>query len=311
MEKLVSPLTRGDPDSALRWTCKSTYKLRDELKSQGYDVSHFTVGKLLRGLDYSLQAPRKTKEGGKHEDRDAQFNYINEQVEAFQELGWATISVDTKKKENVGNYTNKGREYQPKGCPEEVKVYDFIDKKKGKVAPYGIYDMGRNEGFVNVGISKDTAEFAVNSLRRWWHKMGNTIYGHTPAVLITADCGGSNGYRVKLWKVELQKLANELKKDIHVCHFPPGTSKWNKIEHRMFCHISENWRGRPLISKQAVVSLIGNTKTKKGLTIAAELDENLYEEGKKISDAQLAEVNLVKMDFHGEWNYIIKPSISA
>jgi hypothetical protein len=272
------------------------------LIGQGYKVSPPTVGKLLGELGYNLQAPCKTKEGGNHPDRDAQFNYINETVERFQKLGWARISVDSKKKENIGNYANKGREYQPKGNPEKVKVYDFIDKKLGKVAPYGIYDIERNEGFVNVGISCDTAEFAVNSIRRWWYKMGKAIYEHTPALLITADCGGSNGNRVRLWKVELQKLANELNKDIYVCHFPPGTSKWNKIEHRMFCHISQNWRGKPLISRQTVVNLIGNTKTKAGLKIRAELDGNIY-----TKDQELAKVNLVKAEFHGEWNYIIKP----
>ena len=307
LNKLVSPVTRGDSISALRWTSKSTYKLQEELQGQGYTVSHCSVGKLLRDSGYSLQSLRKTQEGGSHQDRNAQFNHINEQIEQFQKQGWATISVDTKKKENIGNYSNKGKEYQPKGKPGEVKVYDFIDKKKGKVSPYGIYDMGRNEGFVNVGISKDTAEFAVESIRKWWYKMGKPIYENTPALLITADCGGSNGYRVRLWKVELQKLADELKKEIYVCHFPPGTSKWNKIEHRMFCHISHNWRGRPLISRQTVVQLIGNTKTKMGLTIHAELDENIYEKGRKISDTQLAQVNLVKQQFHGEWNYIIKP----
>ena len=305
-EQLVSPVTRGDPESALRWTCKSTYKLRDQLRDQGYRVSHCSVGKLLWELGYSLQAPRKSREGGSHQDRNAQFEYLNGQVEAFQTRGWASLSVDAKKKENIGNFSNKGREYQPKGKPEEVNVYDFIDKEKGKVAPYGIYDIGRNEGFVNLGLSKDTAKFAVHSIRKWWYQMGQALYGNTPAFLITADCGGSNGNRIRLWKVELQKLANELKKDIYVCHFPPGTSKWNKIEHRMFCYISENWRGRPLISRQVVVQLIGNTTTKTGLTIRAELDENIYEKGCKISNEQLAEVNLVKQEFHGEWNYIIK-----
>lgn len=304
---MVSPLSRGDPECALRWTCKSTYKLRDELISQGCQVSPPTVSKLLKELGYSLQAPSKTEEGGNHPDRDAQFNYINGQARQFQESGQATISVDTKKKENIGNYANKGREYQPKGKPDRVNVYDFIDKKKGKAAPYGIYDMGRNEGFVNVGISSDTAEFAVNSIRKWWYKMGKALYGHTFALLITADCGGSNGNRVRLWKIELQKLADELKKDIYVCHLPPGTSKWNKIEHRMFCHISENWRGRALISRQAVVNLISNTTTETGLKIQAELDENIYQKGRKVSDRELAEVNLVKAEFHGEWNYSIKP----
>jgi hypothetical protein len=276
------------------------------LREQGYEVSADTVGRLLRDMDYSLQAPCKTQEGQSHQDRDAQFNYINEAVEEFQARGYPTISVDTKKKENIGNYRTNGREYHPKGEPEKVKVYDFIDKKKGKVAPYGIYDMGRNEGFVNVGISKDTAQFAVHSIRKWWYKMGQAIYADSDALLITADCGGSNGNRNKLWKVELQKLASELNKDIYVCHFPPGTSKWNKIEHRMFCHISNNWRGRPLISRQTVVQLIGNTTTTQGLCICADLDETEYIKGIKISDEQLSRVNLIHRDFHGEWNYIIK-----
>lgn len=303
----MSPITRGDPECTLRWTCKSTYKLQEELQRQGYRISAPTVGKLLKGLGYSLQAPSKTEEGGDDEDRDAQFNHINKKVTEFQSQGKAVISVDAKKKENIGNYSNKGREYQPKGQPERVKVYDFVDKEKGKVTPYGIYDSRRNEGFVNVGISSDTAEFAVNSIRKWWNEMGKSIYEDTPAILITADGGGSNGSRVRLWKIELQKLANELKKEIHVCHFPPGTSKWNKIEHKMFCYISGNWRGKPLTTRQVVVNLIGNTTTKTGLKIQAQLDENIYQKGKKISDAQLAKVNLVKDEFHGNWNYIIKP----
>ncbi len=307
MDKLVSPLTRGDPESPLRWTCKSTYKLQEELERQGHQVCPGTVGRLLKDLGYSLQAPSKTEEGGNQEDRDAQFNHINNKVSDFQLSGQPVISVDAKKKENIGNYANKGREYQLKGQPERVKVYDFIDKKKGKVTPYGIYDIDKNEGFVNVGISSDTAEFAVNSIRKWWNKKGKLIYKYSPAILITADGGGSNGSRVRLWKIELQKLANELRKEIHVCHFPPGTSKWNKIEHKMFCHISGNWRGKSLTSRQIVVNLIGNTTTKKGLKIYAELDENVYQKGIKISDRQLAEVNLIKADFHGNWNYIIMP----
>jgi hypothetical protein len=274
LEKLVEPLSRGDPESPLRWTCKSTYQLRDELMAQGYTISQPQVGKLLE-LEYSLQAPSKTQEGGSHPDRDAQFNYINEQVKAFQARGLPAISVDTKKKENIGNYANKGREYHKKGQPPQVKVYDFVDKKSGKVAPYGIYDMGKNEGFVNVGISHDTAEFAVNSIRTW--------------------------------KIELQKLADELDMNIHVCHFPPGTSKWNKIEHKMFCYITKNWRGRPLSSRETVVNLIGNTTTTKGLKIKAILDENVYEKGRKVTDEELAAVNIEYADFHGEWNYTIKP----
>lgn len=307
LDKLVSPLTRGDPESFLRWTCKSTYKLAEELERQGFQINRKTVGNLLKGLGYSLQAPSKTEEGGNHPDRDAQFHHINNKVSQFQKAGQPVISVDAKKKENIGNYANKGQEYQPKGKPDRVKVYDFPDKKKGKVTPYGIYDERRNEGFVNVGISSDTSEFAVNSIRKWWYKKGAVNYGNSPAILITADGGGSNGSTRKLWKIELQKLANELQKEIHVCHFPPGTSKWNKIEHKMFCYISGNWRGKALISRQVVVNLIGNTTTKKGLTIDAELDENTYQKGIKISDKQLAEINLVKDKFHGKWNYIIKP----
>lgn len=279
------------------------------MERQGYQICPRTVGRLLKDLGYSLQAPSKTEEGGNQEDRDAQFNHINNKVSDFQLSGQPVISVDAKKKENIGNYANKGREYQLKGQPERVKVYDFIDKKKGKVTPYGIYDTDRNEGFVNVGISSDTAEFAVNSIRKWWNKKGKSIYKYSPAILITADGGGSNGSRVRLWKIELQKLANELRKEIHVCHFPPGTSKWNKIEHKMFCHISGNWRGKSLTSRQIVVNLIGNTTTKKGLKIYAELDENIYQKGIKISDRKLAEVNLIKADFRGNWNYIITPML--
>lgn len=311
LDKLVSPLTRGDPESPLRWTCKSTYKLEEELKKQGYEISANTVGTLLKNLGYSLQAPSKSEEGGNHKDRDAQFQYINEKVSTFHQNNQPVLSVDAKKKENIGNYANKGKEYQPKGKPERVKVYDFPDKKKGKVTPYGIYDEQRDEGFVNVGISSDTAEFAVNSIRKWWYKKGQATYNNSPSILITADGGGSNGSRVRLWKTELQKLANELEKEIHVCHFPPGTSKWNKIEHKMFCHISSNWRGKPLISREVVVNLIGNTTTKTGLRIDAELDENIYEKGIKISDEQFAKVNLHKDDFHGNWNYIIKPSLNT
>ena len=311
LEKLVEPLSRGDPVSPLRWTSKSTYRLRDELVSQGYQISQPQVGKLLGELEYSLQAPRKNQEGGNHPDRDEQFNYINEQVQAFQQRRAPAISVDTKKKENIGNYGNKGREYHPKGQPSQVKVHDFVDKALGKVAPYGIYDLEKNEGFVNVGISHDTAEFAVNSIRNWWYEMGQPEYPQAAELLITADCGGSNGYRVRLWKIELQKLADELGLSIQVCHFPPGTSKWNKIEHKMFCYISENWRGRPLISRQTVVKLISHTTTRKGLKIKAKLDENVYDKGRKVTDEELAAVNIEHADFHGEWNYTIKPRNAA
>lgn len=308
LESLVEPFTRGDPDSPLRWTSKSTRRLRDELRRQGYTVSQPHVGKLLDDLGYSLQAPRKTEEGGTHPDRDAQFLSIHAQVYALYICGGPTISVDAKKKENIGNYRNAGREYQKKGQPVTVKVYDFVDKTLGKVVPYGIYDMGRNEGFVNVGVSADTAEFAVNSIRKWWETMGRTAYPYAPALLITADGGGSNSSRSRLWKVELQRLANELAMAIHVCHYPPGTSKWNKIEHRLFAYISKNWRGKPLISRDAVVHLISHTTTQQGLTIRAQLDEQVYEKGRKVSDEALAAVNIERATFHGEWNYIIHPS---
>ncbi len=307
LENLIEPLTRGDPESPLRWTCKSTYKLTEELVSKGYQISQRKVCDLLSELGYSLQSNRKTEEGGNHPDRNAQFEYINDLVKKFQQFGLPAISVDTKKKENIGNYGNKGQEYEKKGQPKKVKVYDFIDKKKGKVAPYGIYDLSKNEGFVNVGISSDTAQFAVNSIKSWWQEMGRENYPQATEILITADCGGSNGYRVRLWKIELQKLANKTGMTINVCHFPPGTSKWNKIEHKMFCQISKNWRGEPLITRETVVNLIGNTKTNKGLKIKAKLDENIYEKGKKITDEQLNAINLEKSEFHGEWNYKIKP----
>lgn len=307
LENLIEPLTRGDPESPLRWTCKSTYKLTRELLSKGYQISQRKVCDLLSELGYSLQSNRKTQEGSNHPDRNAQFEYINNLVKKFQQLGLPAISVDTKKKENIGNYGNKGQEYEKKGQPKKVKVYDFIDKKKGKVAPYGIYDLSKNEGFVNVGISSDTAQFAVNSIKSWWQEMGTQNYPQAKEILITADCGGSNGYRVRLWKIELQKLANKTGMTINVCHFPPGTSKWNKIEHKMFCQISKNWRGQPLITRETVVKLIGNTKTNKGLKIKAKLDENIYEKGKKITDEQLNAINLEKSEFHGEWNYKIKP----
>jgi len=308
LEKLVDPVTRGDPESPLRWTCKSTYQLKDELISKGYQISQPQVGKLLGELGYSLQSTRKTEEGGEHYDRDDQFRYINDKVIYFQNLGLPAISIDTKKKENIGNYENKGKEYHRKGQPERVKVYDFIDKELGKVAPYGIYDIGKNIGFVNVGISSDTAEFAVNSIRSWWYEMGISDYPNAEEFLITADCGGSNSNRTRLWKTELQKLVDELGMNVSVCHFPPGTSKWNKIEHRMFCHITKNWRGKPLISRETVVNLIGNTRTKKGLQIMAKLDENIYEKGIKITDTELESVNVERSGFHGEWNYKIKMS---
>ena len=307
LDALVDPATRGDPQSPLRWTCKSTPRLTAELKGRGHAVSRRTVCSLLAQLGYSLQSTRKTREGGKHPDRDAQFHHIASKVSQYQLAGDPAISVDTKKKELIGDFRNAGREWQPRGQPEEVRVYDFIDPELGKVAPYGIYDLTANQGWVSVGIDHDTAEFAVESIRRWWREMGKPLYPKAQRLLITADCGGSNGYRVRLWRVQLQKLADELAMAIEVCHFPPGTSKWNKIEHRMFCHITRNWRGRPLLSREVVVNLIGNTTTATGLRIRAELDESSYEAGIKVSDEELAELALERDQFHGEWNYKITP----
>ncbi len=308
LEKLVQPHTKGDPMRPLRWSSKSTYKLSEELKLKGYDVSPNTVSNMLKEEGYSLQLNRKDREGSTHKDRDAQFKFINNKVSEFILLGKAAISVDTKKKENIGNYKNGGREYHKKGGAPKVKVHDFKDKELGKVAPYGVYDIAINKGWVSVGISKDTAQFAVNSIRNWWYKMGQALYGQTKEILITADGGGSNSSRSRLWKVELQKLADEIDKTIHISHFPPGTSKWNKIEHKMFCFITQNWRGQPLISRQVVVQLIANTKTKTGLTIEAVLDENDYKTGIKVSDEQLSKVLLSRENFHGEWNYFISPN---
>ena len=307
LNALVEPTSRGDPESPLRWTCKSTRKLASELNLQGYPVSHMTVATLLQELDYSLQANKKTLEGSQHEDRDAQFNYINMSVLTLQKNGQPTISVDTKKKELIGEYKNHGKEFQKKGRPVKVNTHDFPDKRLGKVAPYGIYDIGKNKGWVSVGISADTAEFAVNSIRTWWYKMGISVYPSATELLITADCGGSNGNRVRLWKYELQKLADETTLKIHVRHFPPGTSKWNKIEHRLFSYITKNWRGRPLISRETVVNLIANTKTDTGLEVRATLDENEYIKGRKISDDDLASLNIRGDIFHPEWNYTLLP----
>lgn len=308
LEALVEPHTKGDPVRPLRWTSKSTYKLSEELKREGISASPNTIGSILAKLDYSLQLNRKEKEGGKNTDRNEQFEFINNKVAQFISEGKAAISVDTKKKENIGEYKNGGREYHKNGKAPQVKVYDFIDEKLGKVAPYGVYDIGSNKGWVNVGVSSDTAEFAVNSIRKWYYRMGQTDYRDTGELLITADGGGSNSTRSRLWKVELQTLADEIQKTIHVCHLPPGTSKWNKIEHKMFCFITMNWRGKPLISQQAVVQLIGNTTTKSGLKIQAELDENTYIKGIVVSDEALEKVNLTEAKFHGEWNYSIAPN---
>lgn len=307
LDALVDPTSRGDPMSPLRWTCKSTYRLADELQRLGHKVSQRTVCDLLAQLGYSLQSTRKTREGGLHEDRDAQFAYIAKRVAEYQAAGEPVISVDTKKKELVGDFKNAGSEWQPKGTPEEVRVHDFIDPELGKVAPYGVYDLTANAGWVNVGIDHDTAEFAVESIRRWWREMGAMTYPHARQLLITADCGGSNGHRVRLWRRELQRLADELGLTIQVCHFPPGTSKWNKIEHRMFCHITANWRGRPLVSRQVVVNLIGSTTTRQGLHIKAAIDENAYAKGIKVTDKELATLAIVRDEFHGEWNYRLLP----
>lgn len=308
LEALVEPTTRGDPMSPLRWTCKSTRKLAKTLTDQGHEISHTKVAELLGYLDYSLQGTRKNLEGTSHPDRDAQFRYINRCVKTFQRAGQPVISVDAKKKELVGPFANRGREYQVKGQPEQVRTHDFADKELGKVCPYGVYDLTDNRGWVSVGVDHDTAQFAVESIRRWWARMGKVCYPDAKALLITADGGGSNASRNRLWKVELQKLAEETRLAIYVRHFPPGTSKWNKIEHRMFCHITQNWRGRPLISQEVIVNLIGNTTTETGLTITAELDKNTYPTGIAVSDHDLQAVNLVPAKFHGkDWNYAINP----
>lgn len=307
LEALVEPTTRGDPMSCLRWTCKSTRKLAAELAAEGYPVSHTKVAQLLDHLGYSLQSTRKTQEGASHPDRDAQFHYIHEQVKAFQQRGQPVVSVDTKKKELIGDFHNAGREYQPQGQPEKVRVYDFIDKKLGKGIPYGIYDQTANSGWVSVGTDHDTAQFAVETLRRWWYKMGIIAYADARDLLITADGGGSNSSRSRLWKLELQRLSDATGLNIQVCHFPPGTSKWNKIEHRMFSYITANWRGRPLVSHEVIVNLIANTTTGAGLAIHAELDQGTYPTGIKVTDQQMERVNLFPADFHGNWNYSIKP----
>jgi transposase len=307
LESLVDPVTRGDPMSPLRWTCKSAAKLAERLQSRGHPVRERTVNRLLHDLGYSLQANRKTIEGRQHPDRDAQFQHINRRAKAFQGQGQPVVSVDTKKKELVGRYRNGGREWQPEGQPEEVRVHDFIDKGSGKVIPYGVYDMAANTGWVSVGVDHDTAEFAVESLRRWWRKMGSRVYPEAKRLLITADGGGSNGSRCRLWKVELQGLADETGLSISVCHFPPGTSKWNKIEHRLFCHITENWRGRPLVSREVVVNLIGHTTTRAGLSIRSELDERSYPTGREVTDEQMEGLSIRKAKFHGDWNYTILP----
>jgi DDE family transposase len=307
LNQLVEPTTRGDPESPLRWTCKSTTRLARELEQAGHAISQRSVCTLLHAQHYSLQANRKTREGSTHPDRDAQFQYINASVKRFQRAKQPVISVDTKKKELVGNFKTPGREWQPKGTPEKVNVHDFADPHLGKVIPYGVYDLAANEGWVNVGIDHDTAEFAVESIRRWWAHMGQERYPHAKKLLITADCGGSNGSRTRLWKVALQQWADEVQLPLHVCHFPPGTSKWNKIEHRLFCFITQNWRGRPLLSRATVVNLIASTTTRHGLTVRAMLDEHSYETGKKVAEEELVALKLKPKPFHGEWNYCLLP----
>jgi len=308
LEKLVDPVTRGHPESPLRWTCKSTARLAEELTRQNHPVSDRTVAALLKEAGYSLQANRKTREGSSHPDRNAQFEYIGQQVILCQRQRQPVVSVDTKKKELVGEFKNAGQEWHPGSQPPEVNVHDFPDKKLGKAIPYGVYDLASNEGWVSVGIDHDTAQFATASIRRWWQEMGCQRFPKARQLMITADGGGSNSSRNRLWKVELQKLANDLGLKLRVCHFPPGTSKWNKIEHRLFSFITKNWRGRPLTSYQVIVNLIGKTTTQTGLKVRAALDNNRYETGMKITDEQLARVNCIGEKFHGEWNYTISPA---
>mgnify|MGYP001576620542 CR=1 FL=1 len=308
LESLVDPVTRGDPESLLRWTCKSVRKLEEALQKMGYDVSYRTVARLLIGLEYRLQTNRKTSEGKKdHPDRDRQFHYINDTAREFLERKQPVISVDTKKKELVGNYKNQGREWDRKGKPLKVLSHDFPDPEIPKAVPYGVYDLGMNAGWVNVGIDADTAEFAVESIRQWWKHMGNKKYSTARTLMICADSGGSNGYRSHLWKRELQKFCNQTGLKITACHFPPGTSKWNKIEHRLFSYISMNWRGRPLVDYQTIVSLIASTKTKTGLTVKVRLDRNKYQKGIKVSLKERKTFKIRPHEFHGEWNYTIKP----
>jgi transposase len=307
LEKMISPTTRGEPTNPLRWTCKSTRTLAAELRSQGFDVGPTTVRGMLKKLGYSLQANRKMREGKQHPDRDAQFEHINARVKARKRRGEPALSVDTKKKETLGNKSNVGREYEPKGQPRQTDTHDFPDKTKGKAVPYGVYDIHRDEAVVSVGISHDTAQFAVAAIRLWWKKLGRKQYRSRKRLLITADSGGSNSSRSRLWKLELQRLADETGMIVEVCHYPPGTSKWNKIEHRVFCHITKNWRGVPLESHEIVVSSIGNTRTQSGLEVHAWLDENTYAKGIKVSDDALSECIIKRHTFHGEWNYEIHP----
>lgn len=307
LEKLVDPMTRGDPESPLRWTCKSTRRLAAELATQGYSVSHPVVANLLREQGYSLQSNRKTKEGTNHPDRNAQFEYINRRVKRHLRTRQPAISVDTKKKELIGDFKNTGRQWRPTGQPEDVRVHDFMDKTLGKAIPYGVYDLGRNVGWVSVGVDHDTAAFAVQTIRRWWRQMGRKAYPQARSLLIIADSRGSNGARVRLWKWELQKLANQTGLAMAVSHLPPGTSKWNKIEHRLFSFISQNWRGQPLLTRATIVNLIGSTRTTTGLRVRCILDQRKYPNKVTVSDDQMAAINLTRDTFHGDWNYTIKP----
>src|SRR5271168_3362281 len=311
LDELVHPETRGNPMSYMRWTSKSTGKLATELVRQGYKITDDTVGRILRSLGYSLQAPSKQKEGGAHPDRDAQFVYLNKEIGRFMKAGQPVISVDTKKKEIVGEFSNGGRELHPIGEPTRTKTHDFVDKELGRAVPYGVYDLANDEGWVSVGDTADTATFAVESIRRWWDQMGSDRFPEATRLLVTADAGGSNGHRLKLWKVELAKLAAETGLEITVCHYPPGTSKWNRIEHRMFSFITMNWRGKPLTSLRTVIELISATATTTGLTIQADYDPGWYPKGVKITDAELAAVPLAPHDFHGDWNYTINAQSNA
>jgi len=307
LEELVAPDTRGDPESSLLWTVKSTRTLQDALRKKRHKISHVKVAELLDEAGYSLQANRKTREGTDHPDRDAQFRHINDTAQAFLRAGDPVISVDTKKKELVGNYKNNGQTRLQKGKPIEVNMHDFPDKTLGKAVPYGILDIGHNDGYVNVGITHDTGEFSVASIERWWNHFGKERYGQAKQILITADAGGSNGYRLRLWKKELQRFADQTGLEVAVCHFPPGTSKWNKIEHKLFSFISMNWKGKVLSSYQVIINLIASTKTTSGLKVYAALDDRVYALKKKVTDAEMRSLNLRPNDFHGEWNYAIQP----
>lgn len=306
LESLIDPVTRGDPESPLRWTCKSTRRLADELTEKQHQISPRKVAELLHQLGYSLQANRKTREGINHPDRNAQFEYIYESVRKFHRSGQPVVSVDTKKKELIGDFSNVGKEYRKKGFPVETRMHDFPDKQLGKAIPYGVYDMESDEGWVSIGLNHDTAQFAANSILRWWQQMGQHRFPRATRLLITADAGGSNGWRTRLWKVALQELANEIELNLTVSHFPPGTSKWNKIEHRLFSFITQNWRGKPLYDLQTIVNLISSTTTRAGLTVKSAVDNTYYEKGIKVSDQELERINLKRHDFHGEWNYTIR-----